>query len=64
MTQHSLVIPIGNSLSPVLCNLYINHFKTELSTYKLFPKLWFKYVDDVYTIVEDEKIDQKKLIVS
>lgn len=51
-------MPMGNSLSPFLCNLYVNYLEEELMKCDLFPKTWFRYVDDVIAIVDEDKIDR------
>ncbi|KAM3823585.1 uncharacterized protein M6D78_018813 [Vipera latastei] len=43
--------PMGSPLSPVIANLYMEHFETlalEKSNHK--PKLWLRYVDDTFVI--------------
>ena len=45
-------IAMGNCLSPVLANLYMEYFETELLP-SIFPKdikCWFRYVDDIFCI--------------
>jgi hypothetical protein len=42
---------MGNSLSPIVCDLYMSHFEElalDSSTYK--PSCWFRYVDDTFVI--------------
>ena len=46
--------PMGNCLSPVLCNLYMEHFERDLlQTVVDFEFTWFRYVDDVFAVVPD-----------
>ena len=45
-------IAMGNCLSPVLANLYMEYFETELLP-PILPKdvkCWFRYVDDIFCI--------------
>ena len=45
-------IAMGNCLSPVLANLYMEYFETELLP-TILPKdikCWFRYVDDIFCI--------------
>ena len=47
---------MGCSLSPVLANIFMEHFETELLKeipYDLRPSLWLRYVDDVFCVFED-----------
>ena len=47
---------MGSSLSPVLANIYMEYFETELLKeipVDLRPSLWLRYVDDVFCIYED-----------
>ena len=49
-------LPMGSSLSPVLANIYMEFFETELMKdipMDLIPVLWLRYVDDVFCIYED-----------
>ena len=46
---------MGSSLSPVLCNLYMEYFETELmNNIQNKPLLWVRYVDDVFAILDNE----------
>ena len=46
---------MGNPLSPVLANFFLEHVESEfLSTYPgVLPNLWLRYVDDVLAFVDD-----------
>ena len=47
---------MGSSLSPVLANIYMEHFETELLKdipVDMKPTLWLRYVDDVFCCYED-----------
>ena len=42
---------MGSSLSPIVCNLYIESFEqTVLATALHWPTSWCRYVDDTHTI--------------
>jgi hypothetical protein len=42
---------MGNSLSPVVCNVYMEHFeKLALDAAPYKPSLWLQYVDDTFVI--------------
>ena len=55
-------LPMGSSLSPVLANIFMEYFETELLKdipVDLRPVLWLRYVDDVFCIYEDmSKLEQ------
>ena len=52
---------MGCSLSPVLANIFMEHFETHLVEdipEELKPVMWLRYVDDVLCIFEDmQKFD-------
>lgn len=48
---------MGNSLSPFLCNLYVNKLEEKLKLNVNFPRIWRRYVDDVLAVVKRNKID-------
>ena len=47
---------MGSSLSPVLANIYMEHFETHLLQdipADMRPTLWLRYVDDIFCCFED-----------
>ena len=48
---------MGNSLSPFLANLFLMFLERKLKLDKLFPRFWCRYVDDVFAIVPQRKVD-------
>ena len=49
-------VPMGSSLSPVLANIYMEFFETELLKdipVDMRPTLWLRYVDDVFCCFKD-----------
>jgi hypothetical protein len=42
---------MGSSLSPVVANIFMEHFETlALNNFHLKPKCWFRFVDDTFVI--------------
>ena len=42
---------MGNPLSPILCNLFMEHFEKELiPKLNVQPIVWYRYVDDVFSM--------------
>jgi Reverse transcriptase (RNA-dependent DNA polymerase) len=48
---------MGNPLSPILANIYMKKFETDLSKDKRFPRCWLRYVDDIFVILKEAEID-------
>ena len=52
---------MGSPLSPVIANFYMEHFETlALASTPLAPTIWFRYVDDTFTIWShgEEKLEE------
>ena len=45
---------MGNSLSPILSNLFMEYFETQLVT-SITDIKWLRYVDDIFTIWPENK---------
>ena len=46
---------MGSSLSPILANLFLEYFETELmNNVQNKPLLWVRYVDDVFAVLDNE----------
>ncbi|KAJ8910459.1 hypothetical protein NQ315_008872 [Exocentrus adspersus] len=42
---------MGSSLSPIMSNIFMEHFEeTYVKSYINKPKIWWRYVDDVFSI--------------
>ncbi|XP_067625737.1 uncharacterized protein [Eurosta solidaginis] len=49
---------MGLSISPFLCNLFMNTVEEQLIHSSLFPHFYCRYVDDCFVIIERDKIEQ------
>ena len=50
---------MGSPVSPVVCNLYMEHFESLALTTALHPPgWWFRYVDDTHTKQLKEYVDE------
>lgn len=49
---------MGSPLSPFLANLFMSYFETELKNNGNFPRIWYRYVDDVYAIIKKQSLRQ------
>lgn len=47
---------MGSPLSPFLANLFMSHFETELKKLGNFPRVWYRYVDDVWAIIKKQSL--------
>lgn len=43
--------------TPFLANLFMSSFEVELSKLDWFPRIWHRYVDDVFAVVNKNRID-------
>lgn len=50
---------MGNPLSPFLANIFMDHFeKSAKEKFTYFPRIWFRYVDDIFAIFDkSENLD-------
>ena len=50
-------LPMGSSLSPVMSNIYMEHFEAnlmeEMIPVNMRPLLWMRFVDDIFCCYED-----------
>lgn len=47
---------MGNSLSSIIANFFMNQFENGIKTNPIFPRVWVRYVDDVFAVVDNRKI--------
>lgn len=44
---------MGSKLSPLLADVFMSDFETEAQKNKLFPRVWRRYVDDVFAPIKE-----------
>lgn len=49
---------MGNPLSPLIAELFMSSFEVNLSNQSLLPRVWWRYVDDVFAIIRKEDISK------
>jgi retron-type reverse transcriptase len=47
---------MGNPLSPILANIFMCYFDRKMQQSDLFPRVWVRYVDDVFVVVKSRKV--------
>lgn len=50
-------VAIGNSLSPKMASFFMTHFENLVKRASWFPRLWIRYVDDIFAIVKRNKLE-------
>lgn len=50
--------PMGNPLSPFLCELFMANLETILKEKGLLPNRWWRFVDDVFSVVKREALSK------
>jgi hypothetical protein len=55
---------MGNALSPFMANLFMADLETRLSKLKIFPRVWLRYVDDIFCIAKRNTIDRLLVIMN
>lgn len=48
---------MGNSLSGFIAEVFMSDFEMKLKKQQLFPRIWYRYVDDVFAICAIRKAD-------
>ena len=50
---------MGSSVSPIICNLYVENFKQKVLTKAENPPQWWKrYVDDTYIALQKDQAQE------
>lgn len=47
---------MGNPLSPLIVESFMSHFELKLKSLGVMPKIWLRYVDDVFAVVKTTEI--------
>ena len=51
-------LSMGSKLSPLLANLFMSDFEDDAQKEKYFPRVWKRYVDDIFAPVKERYLDQ------
>jgi hypothetical protein len=46
------------SLSPFIANVFMKTLETNLTSSPLFPRIWLRYVDDIFAVTKREKVNE------
>lgn len=49
---------MGSHMSPFLANLFMSHIETEMKNQVNFPRIWLRYVDDIWAIIKKHELRQ------
>lgn len=49
---------MGSKLSPYLANVFMSRLEEKLKKHRLFPRVWWRYVDDVIAVVKSRYLPQ------
>ncbi|XP_062557698.1 uncharacterized protein LOC134222553 [Armigeres subalbatus] len=49
---------MGSKLSPLLADVFLSDFEVDLTKEKLSPRIWRRYVDDVFAIIKERYLPQ------
>ena len=48
---------MGNPISPLISEVFMSAFETKLKNENLLPRLWLRYVDDIFAIVKCDEVE-------
>ncbi|XP_055527810.1 uncharacterized protein LOC129720373 [Wyeomyia smithii] len=51
-------LSMGDKLSPLLANVFMSDFEVDLEKERLFPRVWWRYVDDIFATVKERQLAQ------
>lgn len=55
---------MGNPLSPLIAELFMSFFEIHLRKNNLLPRVWLRYVDDVFAIIPKNDIEKVLTILN
>jgi hypothetical protein len=55
---------LGNALSPLLANIFMADLETRLSKLKILPKVWLRYIDDMFCVMKKNTINWMLVIMN
>ncbi|XP_055527043.1 uncharacterized protein LOC129719678 [Wyeomyia smithii] len=55
---------MGDKLSPLLANVFMSDFEVDLEKERLFPRVWWRYVDDIFATVNERHLAQTLELLS
>jgi hypothetical protein len=47
---------MGNPLTPIIVNLFMSRFEMNLAALKLLPRIWYRYVNDIFAVVKKAEL--------
>lgn len=57
-------LSMGSKLSPLLANLFMSDFEVDAEKEKFFPRVWWRYVDDILAPVKERYLDQTLVMLN
>lgn len=48
---------MGNPMSPLVTEMFMAYVESVIEEKGIMPRIWFRYVDDVFAIMEKDKVD-------
>lgn len=51
-------LSMGSKLSPLLADVFMSDLESELENEKLFPRVWWRYVDDIFALLKERYLPQ------
>ncbi|XP_037915130.1 uncharacterized protein LOC119654040 [Hermetia illucens] len=50
-------VSMGNPMSPLVTGKFMAYVESIIEEKEIMPRIWFTYVDDIFAIVEKDKVD-------
>ncbi|XP_037919601.1 uncharacterized protein LOC119656955 [Hermetia illucens] len=50
-------VSMGNPMSPLVTAMFMAYVETIIEEKGIMPRIWFRYVDDIFAIVEKDRVD-------